>query len=271
MRFDSSKAWSEASQIVSANRDVLLALAGVFLVLPTFALGVFWPQPESPAGASPEQLLEMLGSFYRNAWPAFVGAGLFSIIGTLAMLALFTDARRPTVGEAIMLGLSGTVTVIAAQILMGMGIALMVMLPVALAGAMGMPVLAVATVLVAVGVIVWLSVRLSLLSPAVMVDGIRNPIAALQRSWQLTSGSAGSLLAFYVLVVIAFVVVMLLVTMLIGLILGLALTANVAAIVNALIAAVLQAVLNVYMVAIIAACHRQLAGPSAGTAAQAFE
>lgn len=271
MRFDSSKAWSEASQTVSANRDMLLALAGVFLVLPAFALGVFWPQPEPPAGASPEQLLEMLGAFYGNAWPAFLGAGLFSIVGTLAMLALFTDARRPTVGEAIMLGLSGTLPVIAAQILMGMGIAAMIMLPVALAGAMGMPVLAVVAVLAGLGVTIWLTVRLSLLSPAVMVDGIRNPITALQRSWQLTQGKAGSLLVFYVLVVIAFLVVMLVASMLIGLVLGLALPANGAVIGNALIAAVLQAVFNVYMVGIVAACHRQLAGPSANAAAQTFE
>ena len=38
---------------VSANRDVLLALAGVFFVLPSFAFALLYPQPEPPAGAAP--------------------------------------------------------------------------------------------------------------------------------------------------------------------------------------------------------------------------
>jgi len=45
MRFDSNRAWQEATALISANRDVLWALAGVFLVLPSFAVGVLAPPP----------------------------------------------------------------------------------------------------------------------------------------------------------------------------------------------------------------------------------
>ena len=51
MRFDSNQAWKDAASAVSANRDVLLALAGVFFVLPSFAFTLLYPQPEPPAGA----------------------------------------------------------------------------------------------------------------------------------------------------------------------------------------------------------------------------
>lgn len=226
MRFDSSRAWNEASQAVSANREVLLALAGVFLVLPTFALGVFAPQPEAPAGASPEQLLALLGEFYSAHWLKFVGAGLLSVVGTMAMLALFTDARRPTVGEAIKLGAIGAISVIAAQILMGMAIGALIVIPAAVAGAIGVPMLPILVLIAACAVSVWLAIRLSMLSPAVMVEGIRNPVAALQRSWQLTQGNAGRLLVFFALLVIVFVVVMLLVSALLGAVLALALPAG---------------------------------------------
>ena len=50
MRFDSNRAWQEATKLVSANRDVLWALAGVFLVLPSFAVGILAPPPEPAAG-----------------------------------------------------------------------------------------------------------------------------------------------------------------------------------------------------------------------------
>ena len=67
MRFDSNLAWKDAASAVSANRDVLLALAGVFFVLPSFAFALLYPQPEPPAGAAPEQLFELMGAFTPNA------------------------------------------------------------------------------------------------------------------------------------------------------------------------------------------------------------
>ena len=72
MRFDSNLAWKDAASAVSANRDVLLALAGVFFVLPSFAFALLYPQPEPPAGAAPEQLFELMGAFYRQAWPVLL-------------------------------------------------------------------------------------------------------------------------------------------------------------------------------------------------------
>lgn len=50
MRFDSNQAWQQATALVSANRDVLWALAGVFLVLPSFAVGVLAPRQNRQPG-----------------------------------------------------------------------------------------------------------------------------------------------------------------------------------------------------------------------------
>ena len=262
MRFDSSKAWNEAAQSVAANRDVLLALAGVFMVLPLFALAVFVPQPEPPAGAEPEQLLKLLGAFYSKSWPAYLAAALINMVGTLAMLALITDPSRPTVGQTIRLGAIGAPSVIAAQILMGMGLTLAAMVPVALVSALGVPALAVVAIAAALILAVWVWVRSALVSPAVMVDGLKNPVAALRRSWRLTRGNAGRLLAFFVLVGLAFLVSILIVQMVIGLVLNLLLPGEAATVSIALIGAVLQALMSVYFVAVFAATHRQLVEPA---------
>jgi Membrane domain of glycerophosphoryl diester phosphodiesterase len=271
MRFDSSKAWNEAAQSVAANRDVLLALAGVFMVLPLFALAVFVPQPEPPAGAKPEQLLELLGTYYSKTWPAYLAAALINMVGSLSMLALFTDPSRPTVGQAIRLGAMGTPSVIAAQILMGMGLAVAAMIPVTLASVLGVPALAVVAVAAALALAVWVWVRFSLVAPAVMVDGLKNPIDAMQRSWHLTQGNAGRLLAFLVLVGIAFLVSIFIVQMVIGLVLSLIMPGEAASVGTALVSAVLQAVMSVYFVGVFAASHRQLAGPEAQAQAREFE
>lgn len=260
MAFDSSKAWTEATGMVSANRDVLLALAGVFLVLPLAALAVFVPAPEPPAGAQAEQIMELMGAYYRGAWPAYVIAAVVSSIGSLAMLALFTDRGRPTVGEAIRIGAVATPSVIAAQVLLGMGLALAAMVPLTLAMASGQQALAVLVLAGALLAAVWLWVRCSLVSPAVVVDGLRNPIAALQRSWRLTRGNAGRLLAFFVLVAIAFIISIWVVQMVLGLAVTLVLPGEAGRVAVALIGAVLQAVMSVYFVAVFAASHGQLAG-----------
>jgi Membrane domain of glycerophosphoryl diester phosphodiesterase len=271
MRFDSSKAWNETAQSVAANRDVLLALAGVFMVLPLFALAVFVPQPEPPAGAKPEALIELLGAYYSKTWPAYLGAALINMVGSLSMLALFTDLSRPTVGQAIKLGAIGTPSVVAAQLLMGMGLAVAAMIPVALASVLGVPALAVVAVAAALALAVWIWVRFALVAPAVMVDGLRNPIEAMRRSWQLTRGNAGGLLAFFVLVGIAFLVSIFIVQLVIGLVLSLIMPPGAAAVATALVASVLQAVMSVYFVGVFAASHRQLAGPEAQVQAQTFE
>jgi membrane-anchored glycerophosphoryl diester phosphodiesterase (GDPDase) len=152
-----------------------------------------------------------------------------------------------------------------------MAIGALIVVPAALAGALGVPILPILVLIAACAASVWLAIRLSMLSPAVMVEGIRNPLTALQRSWQLTRGNAGRLLVFFALLVIVFIVVMLLLTALLGAVLGLALSAEAAAIGGALLGSILQAIFNVYMIGVVAACHRQLAGPTASVAASTFE
>lgn len=267
IKFDSSRAWSDAAQAVSANRDVLLALAGVFLVLPSLAFAILVPQLAPPEGATPRAMLEAMGAYYREHLPALLGIGLLSIVGTLAMIALFTDRSRPTVGAAIRLGALGTLTVIAAQILLGMAVTLVLIAGMTLAAALGLGVLNVLLALLALLALLWIGTRLSLLSPAVVIDGLRNPSAALRRSWSLTEGNAGRLLVFYVLLGAAFIIAIVIIQMVTGLIFNLAASGETAAILNAVVSSVLQAVMSVYFAAVIAASHRQLSGASPATEA----
>ncbi len=261
MRFDSNRAWQEATALVSANRDVLWALAGVFLVLPSFAVGVLAPPPQPPAGGDSDAMMAMLSAYYSSSWPWLLGMAVCQVIGTLAMLALYTDRTRPTVAEALKLAGRGALPVIAAQLLAGMVFALGAMIPVTLAaltGSKGFATLVVAACLVA---FVWVMVRISLVAPVVMVDGERNPVAALKRSWGLTQGNAGRLLLFYALLLIGFGIVILLVGGLADLLLRLALGMELGTALGTLVSAALQAVMAIFFMAVYAATHRQLARP----------
>lgn len=263
MRFDSNRAWQEATALVSANRDVLWALAGVFLVLPSFAVGILAPPPEPPAGIDRDGLMAMLSNYYDSAWPWLLGMAVCQVIGTLAMLALYTDRTRPTVAEALKLALRGALPVILAQLLAGMGFVLAALIPIMLVALTGVQALATVVVAACLVALVYVMVRISLIAPVVMVEGERNPIAALRRSWDLTRGNAGRLTLFNALLLVGFGIVILLVGGLADLLLRLVLGMELGTALGTLVSAALQAVMAIFFMAVYAATHRQLARPEA--------
>lgn len=270
MRFDSNRAWTEATEIVRANRAVLWAVAGVFLALPVFAITLLAPPPEAPEGADPRALMDLMGAYYTQAAPWFLAMAVCQLIGTLTMLALFTDRTRPTVAEALQQGVKGLLPTILAQILAGFAFFLVAILLIGPASLAGPAATAVAVVLALMGFAYGVT-RISMVAPVVMVEGQRNPLAALTRSWRLTEGNAGRLLFFYALLFLGFWITVLLLGGLADLGLRLILGEQLGAPLGAFVAAALQAVMTIYFTAVYAATHRQLAGPSASNQASTFE
>jgi len=271
MKFDSNQAWKQASAQVSANRDVLIALAGVFFLIPSLAIDLFLPQPQPPANQTAEQLMELTRAYYLSALPYVIPTLLLQAAGTLAMLTLFTDVQRPTVAEAIKRGFIGLFPYILAQLLVGIWMGLVT---VVVFGAAAMTGVAAIMVVLGAAVIVgifYVAVKTSLAAPVVAVEGLRNPVAALLRSWRLTNGNSVRVALFYLLVVLAFAVIVSIAMLLVGIVVALTASGPVALFVASLIRSVLAAAMTVYFVAILAAVHRQLAGPSLEREAATFE
>jgi hypothetical protein len=270
MRFDSNLAWKESVQAVSANREVLLALAGVFFMLPSLVFALLFPQPEPPAGITPEQAVAAMGDFYRTALPYMLIMSLIQAVGTLSVLTLFTDRARPTVGEAIGRGIGGVLSYLGAYFLIGLGVGLIGGILIGGAAAAGAPLFAVLIGFGLLAVVIYIAVRLSLIAPVVAVDRVRNPVAALRRSWELTRGNTGGILLFYVLLGIAFIVVLLVIMGLIGLMLALVVGGEGAKIGAAVISSLLTGVMTLYFIAVMASIHRQLSGPTDGDINETF-
>jgi hypothetical protein len=261
MKFDGNLAWKRASAQVSANRDVLIALAGVFILLPSLAVGLLLPQPTPQAGLTAEQMAQVTGSYYLSTLPYSIPVFLLQALGTMAMLTLFTDRERPTVAQCIRLGALGVITYVIAQVLLGVTMAVVALTLVSLAMASGLKVvvLVVATATSLVALYIW--IRTSLAAPVVVVEGVRNPIVALIRSWRLTIGNSGRLVLFYALVFIAFAVVVMIVAMLAGILIALVTSGQPAFVAGEILRSILAAIVSVYLLALLAAVHRQLSGP----------
>lgn len=271
MKLDSNLAWKEASALISANREVLLAIAGVFIVLPSLAFALFYPQPEPRQGMQPAEIMQMMQAYYASALPLMIPLILIEGTGVLAIMALFTDRTRPTVGQALGQGAAALLPYIGALLLVGFAFGLAIGLTSALGLAIGSRALAGIAVIAVLVAYIYVMFRVALLAPVVVVERIRNPIAALRRSWSLSRGNTGRIALFLILVIVAFLVVMVIVMAVIGVILALTLGGSGAKTIAALFSSALGAVLTLYLMAILAAIHRQLAGPSSEAVSKPFE
>jgi hypothetical protein len=82
---DAGRAWTEAMAMLNGQRDILLTLAGFFIMLPALLLGVL--RPFEPSGSSESMVRELLVWTNQNfLWVVLVAA--MAALGRLAILIL---------------------------------------------------------------------------------------------------------------------------------------------------------------------------------------
>ncbi|MFN4097199.1 MAG: hypothetical protein ACK4GG_10560 [Sphingomonas sp.] len=91
-------ALTDAATLWRTDRDLLVRIAGVFLLLPILAIGLLATTIELAPTATPEQVREAVGAFYRANLIAFVAISLTLEFGTLMLLNLYLQ-RGTSVGE----------------------------------------------------------------------------------------------------------------------------------------------------------------------------
>jgi hypothetical protein len=186
VRIDFALLLRDAWALFRRDRQLLLTIAGLFFFVPAFALVLF--VPPTPA---PDRLIEdrqAQAEAWMTALQAWVGdygvgcaaAYLVGFLGLAIVFALYLDAHRPTVGEAI-----GRAARIFPRFLLAM---LLVAVP---AGA-GMYLLLLPGL--------WLMSRFFLAGPIVVADRSSSAIKAVARSWRLTRRAQFSLLGAVALI-----------------------------------------------------------------------
>ena len=279
MNFDSSRAWRDAMALIQANREVLAAVAGVFFLLPGIASALFLTDYQN-------NLMANIGNSaaVRQMMEGNIGKvmsfGLISLllqsVGHMAMLALLTDRNRPTVGQAIGIAVRAFPTLAATILIVFAGYLLGALIYAVFAGVLGVAtgigVLVFVLILLLAAVMVYVMVKLSLTMPVIVIEKVLNPFAALTRSWRLTRGNSLRLFLFYLLLALIYLVVatvfgggiMLVTTLAAG-------EGTLSLVVAALVSGLFGAAASLAITAILAAIHRQLAGPSAESLGATFD
>ncbi len=269
VKLDMGRAWNDAVAQIKANRDVILIVAGVFFLLPNLAMSLLMPLPPEapaiPAGAQPDfaPLMAEMSAWMADVWWIVALVVLMQAVGTLGLLALLTDRARPTVGEALGFGIKAMPTYLATQIITG--VAAGVLFGAILLLGQASPAIGVILGLLLVLAMFYAMLKLSLVTPVIAIEKQLNPLAAMRRSWRLTKGNSLLILAFFLLLVVAFLVI----SMVAGLVfMAFSLLGDeVGLIVSALGNGVLTMAMVVVMVAALAGVHHQLSGSDGATRA----
>lgn len=282
MKFNGSLAWQEGMAAIGANRSVLIPVAGVFFLLPALASVWFMSDVQMAlmnSLESPEKAKRVIESIGAGTWLTGLVSTLLQFAGFMALLSLFRDDGRPTVGEAIGSAITSLPTLIAAIIISFLGFFLATTLVFGLVAilAAAAPPIGFVLALLASGVMVYIPVKLSLTMPVIVIERVGNPVSALARSWRLTKGNSLRLFGFYVLLLIGYVVASLVAVSVLGVLLGVGqftsdslVPGSAALIAMGLISGLIGAAVSVLFSAILASIHRQLAGPSTGAIAETF-
>jgi hypothetical protein len=251
-------AWQAATRLVSANADVLMAIAGVFFLLPLLAGGIFVPQPVIPPQATQAQLAEALEAYYTRTWPYLLPISLIQIVGFITMMVSILDRTRPTVGQALRNCMVRVPVYFLAQLVIGAfamllmmvvsGVLLGLRMPAALAAAAGLAAVA------------YPMLRTIMVGPVLGVGRTQNPIMAIRASLALTRGNTARILTFLGLAAIVFLVALSVAMMIVGLVSAQLLGAEseAARLLNTAVSALLYAVGYTYFAAMLAAIHGQL-------------
>ncbi len=163
-RIDLNRVWDDAKAMGAANKDLLGAISGMFVLLPGVIAELLMKAPAATTRDTPLQVaLEQMLQNYADNWPVLLGHGLVTGFGSLAMLVQLLRPGGLTVAESLkasLILLPGYFLAYLAQgIAVGFGFALF-MLP-------GFYLLA----------------RLALIGPVAAAEQCTNPIELIRRSF----------------------------------------------------------------------------------------
>lgn len=215
--FTIGNVWSECFDFFQRNLVSLLVLVGgatlVGQIIMVYAFGASDGAMQSAAeqfrvdpNTAKTLLLPMLPGF-------FIGSYLQAVGGMAALRVGLSGEKNPT--SAVTYGLGATLVLIAFYIGLGFIIAIPIGLIVAvfgsLAGSGGSAMAAMGVIaiflLFMIPVIIWVSIRLILITPTMAAARSYNPIDALKASWRLTGPVQWQILGLFLMYIIALIVV----------------------------------------------------------------
>ncbi|MDJ0978961.1 MAG: hypothetical protein QNI87_10530 [Erythrobacter sp.] len=281
-KLDLNAVWSRGTALLLENSQLIAILAGVFVFLPTAGLQFTLPadaQIEGPmtalldmesSEATKEKAAQTLGELLA---PFLTLSGLSLVVnhvGYAAIVALIGRAR-PTVGQALAQAFRVIFPLLLALLIAALAIyAVLIALQVVLSP-LGPAVAIFLGSIVGLLFAFFVTARLFLTLPVMVLEWRLNPLKALARSWRLTAQSASNVFGFWMLMAVAWFVSLLFEIVLSTGLASIPGPGSIAFLIDGLLGGVFAMVWGSIYCAMGVAMHAQLKGPDAGDIAAKFE
>lgn len=237
MKLDLMACWNEALGLIMRNREAVLPVAGVFLFLPSTLFAYFVGAPEFGENPTFDEMVAVFTQFMSENSVSFLASNLVISFGSLAVASILVGGGGSLVGQRMTLALKLFPFFLLANILSSVAITL------------GLFLFIVPGILIAV--------RLSILPAVVVGDEIRDPIAALQRSWTLTRGNMARILLFLLVIILMGTLILGIIGLTVAIPLAL-MTENGMPLLKAILDNAAETVFSVIVTAVIVSIYRQL-------------
>jgi hypothetical protein len=234
MPFSYSAVWDDTVRMLRSHSSLIVAIAGVFIFLPTLLIAYFLPQEE----AQPQQVIAQFLDYVSANFHWLLLGRLVEMVGTIAILLLVFRPAQLTVGAAI-----------------GRGVALLPFYFIS-SLASGLIILAGLLLLLVPGL--YLLGRLATIGVVVVVEDRRNPIDAVRRSFEVTKGRGWTVLGLVLIVFIAGIICIGALVAVIGALLLLLAGPDLGAMLILILRSLANTALVIVLILLVAAVYRQL-------------
>lgn len=236
-KFTQNDVWEDALRLTRTHWPAFVAIAGVFIFLPTLLLNHFIVRPDT-SELEDAAAIAAFGAFLRENLIWYVLQSFIVMIGSAAMLRL-VFARGVTIGGALWFAI--------------------LLLPVYSL------MLFLANFAVVIGLVLllvpglYLQGRLFVAGAAMVAEDRRHPIETIRRAWTLTEGHGWLILGLYLMVWLAGTIVVLAAQQLSGILFILVAGQALGQLLSGIVVAVLTALVTTLLTMISAAVYRALA------------
>jgi len=248
-KIDLNRVWDDARAMGAANKDLLAAIAGMFVLLPSVVASLLIKLPpevrqqsaaakDVPTGEAYRQLM----SLYTDNWPVILGLSIVLSFAMLAMLVLLLRHDRLTVGESLKAAVILLPGYVVANMVYGLAFGISFVLFI-------IP-------------CVYVLGRFSVLAAVAAAEHQANPVEQLQRSWGLTSHNGWRIGFMFVILWLTVQVVNVVATTLVGLVCELVLSKDLADLVVSIVGGLVSAGFAAFVALLTAAIYRAATEPA---------
>lgn len=222
------------------HKEAILAIAGVFVFLPTVLMAQFVGQPAMEGAKDLNAVAAAYSAFFNENAAAIILSNLLISFGGFVIFLTIAPSYSGTVADDLSKGVRLFVIFLLATILTGLA---------TFAGFI---------LFIIPGL--YIACRLILVPIIIADQGERNPLEALKNSWAITKSNGFSILLLILIIAIVGVITVGVVQMIVGVIVGLATGGEGWALIENLVSALGSTALQIVFTIIIASIYDQLSG-----------